>query len=249
MTTSMIITTYDRAELLRYSLASIARQPVPDLEILIINDYRQDETEAVVNSFKDQLDISYHFTGHRNKDAVIWRCPGFAINYGVKRCKGDYIIISCAEIYHLDDVLHKMIASTGGLVVLYGYDDKGQVLQDLRQNITPTVDSVHEYRDNSKVTGLNTLLPFCMGMLKDDFIYIGGYDEDFTGQAYDDNDLVTRLQDLGLSYIKVDASIIHLYHSRKLATRSLERIAHNRSLFERRKGVIVRNTDKEWGLG
>ena len=55
------------------------------------------------------MNIRYIFTGMRNKEKLVWRCPSFAINIGVKQSKADYIILTCPEIYHLDKFAIKKV--------------------------------------------------------------------------------------------------------------------------------------------
>jgi GT2 family glycosyltransferase len=95
---------------------------------------------------------------------------------------------------------------------------------------------------------LNTLLPFFMAISRDQFMAIGGYDEDFSGIFYDDDDLVERLISNGCYYFQTDALVIHLFHPRYPASvlESQEGL-YNKNLYLSRKGIIVRNQGREWG--
>jgi len=67
MELSIIIPSFKRAELLKYGLKSLAKQKISSAyEVIVLNDGVHDETEKVCESFKDQLNIRYIFTGHRN---------------------------------------------------------------------------------------------------------------------------------------------------------------------------------------
>jgi predicted glycosyltransferase involved in capsule biosynthesis len=85
-------------------------------------------------------------------------------------------------------------------------------------------------------------------MQRQTYIDIGGYDEDFTGQAFDDDDFVTRLQDHGCKYRRTKARCVHLYHTRSGPGRSRKLHEYNRKLFNARRGIIVRNVGREWGV-
>ncbi|MBE1489235.1 glycosyltransferase [Plantactinospora soyae] len=63
---SVIVTTYNRAELLGYTLASVTRQtlPVDRFEVLMCDDGSTDDTAAVVDRFQDRLDITRLFHEH-----------------------------------------------------------------------------------------------------------------------------------------------------------------------------------------
>jgi GT2 family glycosyltransferase len=89
-----------------------------------------------------------------------------------------------------------------------------------------------------------------MGMWKDEYISIGGYDEDFTGYAADDNDFTDRMLKNGCSYYYVDAVSVHLYHGLTCDAQPHEENpawVYNQKLYNERKNIIVRNQGREWG--
>ena len=95
--------------------------------------------------------------------------------------------------------------------------------------------------------------PFFMGLPRTDFLDIGGYDEDYTGVGVEDKDLVERLKWRGGRYIQAPSMILHLHHSRRrIQTDQQEdvriRTQYNRNLFQAKKGQVVRNQDREWGV-
>jgi hypothetical protein len=94
------------------------------------------------------------------------------------------------------------------------------------------------------------VMPFLMGLYKDEIVQIGGYDEDFTGYASEDNDLIERLKSNGCIHFKVNTSIVHLHHGVRSDSGfhwEEPRWAHNRKLYEERKGQVVRNEGRSWG--
>ncbi|MBV9821651.1 MAG: glycosyltransferase family 2 protein, partial [Actinobacteria bacterium] len=60
---SVIVPTYNRAELLRRTLDSLLRQDLPpaQFEVLVVDDGSADHTAEVVESFRDRLDVRYFF--------------------------------------------------------------------------------------------------------------------------------------------------------------------------------------------
>ncbi|GGL05988.1 glycosyl transferase [Sphaerisporangium melleum] len=60
---TVVIPTYNRAELLGHTLHSLTRQTVPpgDFEVVVVDDGSSDDTAAVAESFKDRLDLRYFF--------------------------------------------------------------------------------------------------------------------------------------------------------------------------------------------
>ncbi len=90
-------------------------------------------------------------------------------------------------------------------------------------------------------------------MNRNEFFSIGGYDEDFIGIAADDNDLVERLKLNGCRYHVGNFQVVHLCNelldANKLTSRfSDPRYQYNVKLWHERKGTIVRNKNREWGI-
>ena len=245
MKSTVLITTYKRAHLLKWGLTSLANKPVPpQTEFVVLNDGVEDDTEKVCHKFKNKLDIKYIFTGKNRK--VPWRIPGYAINHGVKQTDSDLIFLSCAEIYHMDNSLIQMVdvlSQNPKLLTIpsQGKDDVGPFLKKL-PNVT---------EDDYNALGLlhNIHLPFFMGMNRKDFIDIGGYDEDFVGCGWDDNDIVERMRAVGNLYHAVPCRIVHLWHQRLNfgIKKVMDDYKYNQRLYISRRSHPRRNIDKNWG--
>jgi hypothetical protein len=208
-----------------------------DWEITVLNDGREND---VTMDICQTYGVDYIWTGQRHKEKLLWRVPGFALNIGVKAYNDEIIAISCAEMYHLTPFLknaQKILQGHPKGIVhpLEGKDDTGAYLNDVKSF--------------DKLPNLNMKLPFLMAMSRSSYVEIGGYDEDFTGQSYDDNDIVDRLIANGCYYITTPDKCVHLYHSRDTADkRDRGRLDYNKKLYLERKGKVVRNENREWGL-
>lgn len=250
-TTTLIITTFKRPHLLKWGLESLARQALPaGFETIVLNDGVRDETESICNHYQQHLTLRYVFTGQRNLDKHIkWRVPGYAINVGAKMARGKILIISCAEMFHLNDSVAQLISPLMFNPKLLGIpvardDQDGTFLNNL-------IASEGKFDWNmfyNYYPELNTRLPFFLSLSRDEFFAIGGYDEDFTGIGYDDNDLMSRLLHNGCQYYQTAAATIHLYHERIwFAKTDSPEVIHNRTLFYERQGQVVRNQGRAWG--
>ena len=252
MKVSIIIPTYKRCHLLKWNLMSLARQEFPfEYEAIVLNDGILDETEQLVSQYKEKLNLKYIFTGQRNlAGRMVWRVPGYAINIGVKHSQGDIIILCCAEIFHLNDTIKTLVSvydtynTDKILAIPQAKDDDGEFLKQLE-----SYDGSFSFKNYSTQPPLiNVKFPFFLAMKKAAFMEIGGYDEDFTGTDYDDEDLIMRLLDNGCHHVETDAMVIHLWHPRLTMTNErIPRFEHNKRLFEQRRGIITRNGDCEWG--
>lgn len=78
---SVIIPTYNRAELLRETLNSVFAQNFKDFEVVVVDDGSTDQTEAVVRSFGNGT----RFIRQTNQG------PGVARNLGVQESTGQFI--------------------------------------------------------------------------------------------------------------------------------------------------------------
>jgi hypothetical protein len=78
---SVIIPTYNRAELLREALASMAAQNFKDFETIVVDDGSSDGTETVVRS----CGFGVHFLRQSNSG------PGAARSFGLRHAQGRYI--------------------------------------------------------------------------------------------------------------------------------------------------------------
>lgn len=250
---SIIMTTFQRVHLLRWGLWSLARQTIPfDFEVIVVNDGLQDETEEICNEFKEKLNLKYIFTGHRNLNGKrVWRVPGFAMNIGVKQSAGDILVIGCAEMFHNNDTIAKLVPpildNPKLLGIPLGKDDRsGAFLARLNDNNGIAGSDIYD-----KCADLNVKLPFLMALHRSQYFEIGGYDEDFVGMAYDDNDFIQRLLSNGCKYFQTTASTVHLYHPRTdgyYANGGPPEWEYNRKLYLSRIGQIVRNEGREWGI-
>lgn len=252
MKVSLILSCFNRSELLAFGIDSISRQLKPfDFEVVVVNDgMENDGTMDVCKSYKDRLNIKYIFAGFRNQNSVIPRNPSFPNNIGVRQSSGDLIILSCPEIYHLNNAIELLIEPLINRKNILSipsnmfWDVDGCILRKLINGELVSTKGMHG-------DVCHTKLPFFMGMWKDEFISIGGYDEDFTGYAAEDEDLVNRFLTKGFLFHETDSQIIHLFHGRRCSSPPYwdnPAWVHNYSLFKARFGTVKRNIGKEWGI-
>jgi len=260
MKVSLIIPCFKRPNLLRLGLWSIAQQDISyPFEVIVLNDGIEDDTKKVCEEYKDKLDIKYIFTGQRNLKTLKIRCPAFAYNIGIKQAKGDIIILSSPEIFHLNnniDLIVKSIIQNPKLLSspenVY-IDTIGKAKDYLLKIQTSTLskDIISSLESNTKRCRYARKIPCFMGIMKKELINIGAYDEDFTGYAGEDDDLIWRLRLNGLNFNFCNGGkIIHLYHDKCINKQDLNSnkdYLYNLKLLRERRGTIKRNVGKDWG--
>lgn len=79
---SIIVPTYNRANLIMTTLYSVLYQTYPNFEIIIVDDGSKDNTEEVVKSVRDKR-IKYYKKSNEERS--------IARNYGTSRARGGYI--------------------------------------------------------------------------------------------------------------------------------------------------------------
>lgn len=247
---SLLITSYLRSHLLKWNLASLAGQQIPfSFETIVLNDGLPDESEQLCRRYESQLNIRYFFTGQRNQPGhMVYRVPGFALNIGARLARGEIIIISCAEMFHLNQTMAHLVKplqyDAKLLTTSIGMDDDGSFLANLEKSGGCSDRNAY----CSIYPRLNTRLPFLMAINRQEFLNIGGYDEDLIGFAYDDDDLIDRLLFNGCNIYLTQAQTIHLFHHRHFQDHgNSPEMLYNAQLYRSRKGKILRNQTHDWG--
>jgi predicted glycosyltransferase involved in capsule biosynthesis len=253
---TILITTFQRNPQLIWNLKTLVRQELEDVDVIVLDDCWQPDVrcQEVVENYKDRLDISYIHTGQQ-KDGNYWRVPGFAFNVGAKRTESDFIFLCCAEIYHHNNTVAPMVdllrqhREKVMIIPIGKTDGNGSITGLLNRDGAISDETYHAIKARLLVN-----YPFFMGLPRADFLDIGGYDEDFTGVGVEDKDLVERLKWRGGRYIQAPSMILHLHHSkRRIQTAAQEgnvrtRTQYNRNLFVSKRGQVIRNQDREWGV-
>ena len=259
MSVSVLITTFNRPLHLKVSLESLCRQPLENLdyEIVVINDAIEDDTEEIVSGYVNAgINIKYLFTGQRNKDGLIWRVPGFALNIAIQQSTSDIIVISNCDVYHLGNTLQSVVEATEKFPYTLGtlgkiYKDNGSLINYLTQETLPTSEEINRVLASSNNDHLlPPEIPYFLAVQRQHLISIGAYDEDFLGFACEDTDLVDRLCAYGCQYIYSDLAAVHLFHDpgKSRVITGYPAYAYNLHLYNKRKGKCIRNQGQSWGV-
>ena len=100
---SVIIPTYNRANLLARAIKSVLNQTFQDFELIVVDDGSTDNTRKVVEEFqKKDSRIKYIFQENSGG-------PAKPINTGIKNSKGEYITILEDDDEFLPQKLQKQV--------------------------------------------------------------------------------------------------------------------------------------------
>ncbi len=242
---SVIITTYNWPGALSRVLSSFTWQSVQPHEIIIADDGSAEETAKVIEVWKKQ---------HQTRIKHVWQDDnGFQAakirNKAVARAKGDYLIFldgDCIPLRHFT-ARHLRLAQKGHFVagnrILLSKNLTDTILHSQE---TPLDWSMARWIKHRVIGNCNRFLPLLclpiprywslkkwrnvktcnLGVWKDDFIGVNGFDEAYQGWGYEDSDLVIRLLKNGIRRKSGQFSVpvAHLWHQE--ASRSNE--AENR---------------------
>lgn len=93
---------YNRGYVIHKAYKSLLQQKNKDFEWVVIDDGSTDNTKEVIEKFIDEnkINISYYRKKNGGKHT--------ALNYGIKKAKGDYILILDSDDYLTDECLTKV---------------------------------------------------------------------------------------------------------------------------------------------
>ena len=155
---SVIIPTYNRASLLERTIASVERQTLAPIEILLIDDCSTDDTQQRIAGISSTIPIVYHRLAKNGGGAV-------ARNAGIRLAKGDYVAFLDSddewEIDHLKTLASYTLHQTGDFVVASSaiISEKGIILpKDAFQQDSTIAQKLHFVLTGSLAFQTSTLL-------------------------------------------------------------------------------------------
>ena len=204
MKISMIISTFNRANLLARSLERLSHLTLPD-ELIVIDDGGTDNTKEVCEAAPSSLPIQYLYNDN----------PGSTIcskarNIGVKLARNEWIVTSEPELIYRTDVLQQFrdlhedyseeIVSAGKVY----FAPEGWVGPEFGNYAPP----------QGAQEAIGWVAPYTGLWKKEWLMELGGWDEEFPGPwGWDDIDLLTRLRINGHGqHIDLGVEGIHQFH-------------------------------------
>lgn len=238
MTISVVISAYNRSGQLDRTLASIQKQTVsPDQVVVVEDGYDSGLTHEVCEKWnRSNLRVDYYC--RTDRPDVPFSNPSKVNNIGIQKSIGDILILQCAEVmYESTDGIEKLVAP---------------VLADVNISTVAMVKS-HD-ADGRFIEWLigPRLLNFCQAVRRDHVFKIRGFDEQYEGNAPDDEDFENRLRNSGIIVQHAnDVVTIHQYHGdRDKHYRDGLHIVKNfdRLNITRNTLVYEANIGQEWGV-
>ena len=233
MKISLIINTYNRTDFLEKSLTSIAAQSILPDELIIADDGSSEDLVAVAKKYKKMINIPIKYVTQADSGFRLARCR----NNGVREASGDFLIFLDQDL-----IFTKNFVKTFSENIKVNYFTVGWPIRSTEEQLNKLTfekienfDFTHiftnqqvakvkkQFKKDRTYRILNCVklrkhgTKFrggVVGIFKDDYIKINGYDENYIGWGNEDDDFGRRLYYSGVRGINpfnTDFSI-HLWH-------------------------------------
>ena len=103
---SVVMPTYNHAEFLSEAIESVLNQSYSQLELIVIDNFSEDDTKNIVKSFQDARIQYFKFAN----EGVI----AASRNYGIKQAKGKYLAFIDSDDVWLKEKLSEQVDALEG---------------------------------------------------------------------------------------------------------------------------------------
>ncbi|MEE9499502.1 MAG: glycosyltransferase family 2 protein [Nitrospinaceae bacterium] len=232
---SVILSTYNRPDALDMVLRSLAAQTYTDFEVVVADDGSREDTRLMIDRFSSQSPF---------KLKQVWQeDEGFRAatirNKAVTASQGKYLVFLDGDCMVFPDFLaeHARLKEpnrfTTGNRMLLSRSFTETVLSRQLPLHQWTLSQWIMARLKGRTNRLLPLLRFPLGFLRkltprkwhgvktcnlgvwrQDFLYVNGFDESYQGWGYEDSDLVIRIMNKGVFRLegRFAIPVIHLWH-------------------------------------
>jgi glycosyltransferase involved in cell wall biosynthesis len=230
---AVLVSTFERPLHLRRSLLSIAGQRGVEgkMEVVVTDDGSRDETREVVEEFANRARFPLQFTTHPHDGFRLARCR----NEGVLAATAPYLLFTdgdcllppdhvaahlefrrrgiavAGDSYHLDpptsERITEAVVRSGQFTAWVPRRERSRLANKARR---AWIYWLLRRRNRPRLTGSN------IGVWRDDFERINGFDENYVGWGLEDHDLQLRLGQLGVRFRSILGRTVayHLWHPR-----------------------------------
>lgn len=244
ISTSLIVSTYNRDDALELTLLSVLQQTELPSEVIVADDGSGDATKELIQKYRKILPIPIYHCWHEDL--------GFRLatirNKAIAMANCEYIVMIDGDIIMSEHFIssHKKNARLGQFIqgsrVLLQPDLTQEVLRNKRVSFgffakgitnrfntiySPLLSAFLSFYSNkpNRIRGAN------LSFWKDDVIKVNGFNEDFVGWGREDSEFAVRLKNVGISrkHLKFAGFGYHLYHKES----SREALRKNDLILER----------------
>ena len=261
---SVVIPTYNRVELLRYTLDSLTRQSLPttQFEVMVVDDGSSDATEELAESYKDRLSLRYFFQEDEG-----WQVSR-ARNVGITNATSDVCVFVDSGVVLQSGCLAAHVQShddsdvplaVNGYVYGFNLNNEDAELIAKAVDLDDPDTTIETLRSTGQWTDVRE---FFYAKYNDEFSHlpapwvmywacnvsarteqlraVGGYDEAFRTWGGEDLDLAYRLFLDGARFVlNRAAASIHYPHHKSFADNEAQAAANYRYMAEKYPTPII----------
>lgn len=242
MTTSVsiIMTPWNRTNLLTRTIRSIEQQSYPNLQIIVIeDDPGDDSTELLCREHR--VEYAKRIRRQRN----VWTNPAPLLNHGIRKATGDIIIFQNAEC---------MYETHTGIADLIAPIESDPMLTTVPyvQALNPD-GTFKEWYMHSEGPRAGWISNFCQAVRRDIAVELRGFSEDYTQYGYEDDQWELRLIKRGIRPKYVPHVLVsHQWHPQFVydgGERDREQMFfRDRDAINAGIKSIVANEGRDWGV-
>lgn len=252
---SIITAYYNRKELFKRTLKSIARQNYSkELEVIAVDDGSKEEErlEDLISEFPFLKVIRL------NPQEKWYHNSCIPFNIGFEAAKGDKIIIQNPECYHLGDILSYTDQHLKENIYLsfscFSLDKNttdnynlNLFNQELLKDIIAENNYMHKKEGDfgwyNHSIFRSEAFHFCSAITKKDLDELGGFDELFSmGIAYDDDEFVTRIRKKMMNIVFEDDEIVLHQNHYSPHSSSFENRENREKMMKRNENILHKHT-------
>lgn len=243
---SVIITTYNWPSALKLCLDALLSNFPAGGEIIVADDGSKKETTDLIKAYQQKGPIIHAWQDDKGFRAARAR------NLAMAKANGEYCLFLDGDCIPAKNFIkrHLSLAEKGYFVAGNRVLCQKAFSQKVQQKNIPLEKStgldVIQYRLQKSI---NRILPFIyypfswgrhkpgfkwkgvktcnLGVFKEDFIQVNGFDEAFTGWGYEDSEFVIRLLNLGIKHKsgRFATPVFHLWHPENTRENEQENLA------------------------
>ena len=180
---SIVIPTYNSSRFMPNLLASIFKQAIDDMEVIIVDDCSKDDTIEIAKKYPVKV-IKMEKNGG----------PARARNRGVREAKGDIIFFLDSDVLVLDGTVREVknyFENNPSANCVIGVC----ATEPLNRGFVPAYMAMFEYIHlvSAREGKVSVFAPRCGAIKKELFQRVGGYDESYKGADVEDFELARRI--------------------------------------------------------
>lgn len=215
---SVVMAYYNRKLQLDYTLKTIRQSRVRDVEIVIVDDFSDDQNHLrdLAQQWPDLtirvISLRDHF-GQKK-----WCNPCVPYNIGLRACQGEFVVIQNPECCHMGDVLAHVEAHCSDGVYL-SFHTYGCTKQDTQALHATGHFEMFSHAKKARWYNHEVERPvafhFCNAITRTDLKKVNGFDERFAlGHNWDDAELLHRVRKICTVKFVSDPWAVHQYHTK-----------------------------------